>query len=316
MSDSATGAFMKKILAILLGFAGAAVASNASAQMNVTGDVQVWAGIGGHMLGNTDDPDCQGCHNGGAGGGGLARAAWAINPALSVQLDIWAEHWGGQTTFPGSECPDCTWNTTRAGIAKHFTYHSGNFLIGGLASLGLRENDLFFTGDDTTYGTLAVEAAFTTGNLRIYGQMGTTFAVWPEPARFFWQDAPVRNFYARLVSTFYVQPNFLISANIGGAIQNEFGLPAGTMITWGARTEFQPNGMPIYFLAAYQGSRTLSATNYLFTDNVLRVGIGLNVNNPSLQARDATTGLADYNCYYGVDGTPAMCMFDNELPSG
>jgi len=316
---------MKKILAVLLGFVGATVASNAWAQnntffdpsaMNVTADVQTWGGIGGHILGYTDEPSCQGCHNGGAGGGGLARAAWAINPALSLQLDIWAEHWGGQTTFPGSECFECYWDATRAGIAKHLTYHSGNFLIGGLASLGLRTNDLFFTGDNTTYGNLAIEAAMMAGNFRIYGQVGTTFAVWPEEARFFWTDESVHNFYARLVGTFYVQPNFLISANIGGAIQNAFGLPAGTMLTWGARTEFQPNGLPLYFLAAYQGSRTLSAYNFLITDNVFRVGLGLNVNNTSLQARDATTGLADYNCYYGVDGTPAACTFYEELPSG
>lgn len=311
---------MKKVLSVLLGIAGAVLATNASAQnapvnpstMNVFGDVQVWGGIGGHMMGYVDEPDCQGCHNGGEGFGGLGRAAWTISPALSMQLDVWAEHWAGLTEFPDDTCTDCTWDSNKAGIATHFSYRSGNFIGGALASIGTRYNDLFFTGDEATYANLAVEGAFTAGNFRIYGQIGTTFAVGPDYVREFWMSEPVRNVYGRLVGTLYVQPNFLISANIGGAIQQEAGAPAGTMFTWGARIEFQPNGMPLYFLAAYQGSNTLSATNFLITDNVFRIGFGLNVNNASLQARDATTGLADYNCYYGIDGTPAMCTFYND----
>jgi hypothetical protein len=274
--------------------------------------VEIFGG-GAHMtLGVVDDPECQGCHNLGLGFGGEGRAAWEISPTLSMQLNVWAEHWSGETNFDGP-CIDCdTWFANRMGIGTHLTYNSGGFQFGGFASIGTRSAEGIFLGvDPATFANFGLEAAFNADRFRLYVQAGYTIPIAPSGLRNLWADEGIREFYGRLVGTFYPNPNIALSANAG--VEVVLGtapwLP-GYVLIWGAEAQFQLSGTPLYLLASYQGSLNRNADDFQIVAHVVRLGIGLNVGSPDLQTRDRAVGLTDYNCTFGVRSTPACGIFN------
>lgn len=262
--------------------------------------------FGGFDLFNRDfegDGECQGCHGLGVGFGGNGQAAWRINPALAMQLGVWGEHWSGRSN---NDEIDVDWGANRLGIGMHLAYNPNDFLVGVFASVGQRDGFGF-----GTFATTGVEVAINANRVRLYAQGGLTVGVAPD----FIRDEQIRNFYGRLVGTFYATPNIALSANVGGALFRIEGGPAGNLLTWGTRAELQLAGTPLYFLAAYQGAFGRYPTSTV-TEHTFRVGLGLNVGSLDLQTRDRIVGLADYNCMYGVAGTPTVeCGFNEMISS-
>lgn len=267
--------------------------------------------LGGFDLFNRnfeDDGDCSGCHGVGAGFGGNAQATWMMSPALSMQLGVWGEHWSGRSA---NEVIDVDWAVNRFGIGTHLSYWINDLLVGGFASIGQR--DEFGFG---TFATVGLEAALNASRFRVYTQAGITFGVAPD----FVRDQQIRNFYGRVVGTFYATPNLALSVNAGAALSRIGGDAAGTLLTWGGRAEFQLPRTPLYFLASYQGGLGRfppdpSVVNVM--EHTFRIGIGLNIGSPDIQTRDRNVGLADFNCLYGVAGTPTVeCGFIEGGSSG
>ena len=277
----------------------------------VTAMVELFGG-GTHMtLGVVGDPECQGCHNLGLGFGGEGRAAWEISPTLSMQLNVWAEHWSGQSSFEGGDEND-PWSANRMGIGTHLTYESGGFQFGGFASIGTRSAEgIFLSVDPATFANFGLEAAVNANMFRLYAQTGYTIPSAPSGLRDFWADEGIREFYGRLVGTFYPNPNIALSANAG--VEVVLGtapwLP-GYVLIWGAEAQFQFSGTPLYLLASYQGSLSRNAADFQIVAHVVRLGIGLNVGSPDLQTRDRAVGLTDYNCTFGVRSTPGCGIFN------
>lgn len=243
---------------------------------------------------------CSGCHGLGAGFGGNGQAAWLISPTLSMQIGVWGEHWSGRSANDDEFPIEVDWSANRFGIGTHLSYRANNLLLGGFASIGTR--DEFGEG---TFATGGIEAALNGNRVRVYAQTGATFGVAPD----FVRDADIRNFYTRLIGTFYANPNLAFSANVGGAIFRQGGLSAGHMLTWGARADFQIGGSPLYLMGAYQGAigrypPDPAVVNVM--EHTFRVGIGLNIGAPDIQTRDRTVELGDFNCVYGVAGTPTV----------
>jgi hypothetical protein len=280
---------------------------------NVAAMVEVFGGFAHMGLGNVNDAGCQGCHDTGVGFGGEGRAALKISPSLSMQLNVWAEHWSGQSTFEGFACDGpCNepWYVNRMGVGTHLIYDAGNFQVGGFASVGTRSAEGIFIGfPPATYGNFGLEAAFNADRFRLYGQAGYTIPVAPSFIRDYWASNGMKEFYGRLVGTFYPNPNVALSANVGMEVVAGTApwLPSRALI-WGAEAQFQLSGKPLYFLASYQGSLGLNADGYQIVGNVIRLGIGLNVGSPDLQTRDRALGFADYNCTFGIRSTPACLI--------
>ena len=205
---------------------------------NVAAMVEVFGGVGHMGLGDVNDTGCQGCHEVGAGFGGEGRAAMQLGPSLSLQLNVWAEHWSGRSFF--GDCRDWReqpWSVNRMGIGTHLTYDTGSFQFGGFASLGARTSEGIFLGFyPGTYANFGLEGAFNAAKFRVYGQAGYTIPLAPVPLRDLWASGGIRDFYGRLVGTFYPNPNIALSANVGFEILTgtDFWLPAN-LLTWGCR---------------------------------------------------------------------------------
>lgn len=295
----------------IVGFAAVATATRAADILPVTiispvvttepattaAFVEVFGGFDLFTRNFEEQGECAGCHGLGAGFGGNGQATWMISPALSMQLGVWAEHWSGRSS---NEEIDVDWAVNRFGIGTHLSYWLNDTLVGGFVSVGHRDGFGF-----GTFATTGLEAAMHANRFRVYAQAGVTFGVAPD----FVRDDQIRSFYGRVVGTFYPSPNVALSLNAGGALNRIDGDPAGTLLTWGGRAEFQLARAPLYFLASYQGALGRfppdpSVVNVM--EHTFRIGFGLNIGSPDIQTRDRNVGLADFNCLYGVAGTPTV----------
>lgn len=265
--------------------------------------VEVFGGFDLFNRNFEEEGECSGCHGPGAGFGGNGQAAWMMTPTFSMQLGVWGEHWSGRSD--NGEI-DVDWSVNRLGIGTHLSYVANSLLVGGFASIGHRDGFGF-----GTFATAGLEAATTGSRFRAYAQGGATFGVAPDEVR----DAAIRNFYGRFVGTFYPNPNLALSANVGAALFRIDGGPAGHMFTWGTKADFQIGTTPLYFTASYQGAiGRYPPSPVNVTEHTFRVGLGLNIGAPDIQTRDRLVGLADFNCLYGVAGTPTVeCGFVGEM---
>jgi hypothetical protein len=224
----------------------------------------------------------------GAGFGGAGRAAWLISPSFSWQLDVWAEHWSGRYRFCydfGADCDDeNSWDANFKGIATHLTFRTpAAWYAGALLSLGAHSWWWY-----SFFGNIAAEAGTNIGNLRLAGQLGHV--------RGFGDAVGYSALYAMLVTTFYVNPHFAISGNIGLHRDND----DQRVLRIGARVEMQPQGKPFTVFAAYQShfGRDV-AYGDRWKDHFVGVGVSLLVGAPNLRERDRLVGLADNNPIYG-----------------
>lgn len=275
------------------------------ASPSVVANIEMFGGFAHQKMSATEGETCSGCHQSGPGFGGLARAAIGLAGPLTMQLDLWGEHFSGRARFEGEECDDCTWSLGRFGIGTHLTFNPGAMQVGALVSIGRIESDPFAFGglpDATTFANVAIEAVYNTDSFRIYGQAGYVFPVGPAWFREDWRDAGARYVYARLLGTFYLNPNFGLTANFGvESVRSDYGPVHG--LTWGARADYQFEGRALFLFGSYQGGRVrqMEFAQVTVKEHVLRIGIGLNIGSGTLRDRDRDAGLLDFNGVFGTN---------------
>jgi hypothetical protein len=218
--------------------------------------------------------------------GGSGRVGVVVAPNFSVQGDIWTD-----TFYP----TDNSAPGTDSGIAGHLSWRSTDdaALLGVLASVGMGGT---YEG---TVGNVGLEGAINLDNFRFYGQAGLTSGLSGDAA-----TNGERDLYATLSASYFVDPNFVLSANIGADNWTQSNGDTSPEMSWGAKIEFKPDGSPISFFAAYQGfgfrSNYNGQTDYdAGTDHMFFIGARIPLGASTLQDTQRAAGLSDLNPSYG-----------------
>jgi hypothetical protein len=228
--------------------------------------------------------------------GAAGRAAIALSPAWSIQLDAWINWYSVSGHYSeGSGYQEFyDYSTSLPGFGGHLTYHTpGGSLIGILASIGDSWDG---------YGSAAnvgIEAAHEFGNWRLYGQTGYTFGTGGEAAF----DAAT-DWYAAGSTAYYFDPNLAVSVNGGIDLSSDNTGSGTTTFTWGARIEHKLASLPISGYLAYQGwcwdgSDPGGAATWNGTSHAFIAGVRFTFNQPTLRALNQAVGLVDMNSVYG-----------------
>lgn len=265
----------------------------------LTGYVDIRGGLmTGHETGEFDGLPEWELDWSGYGFGGAGRVAVPLNQAL-VQLDAWFNTWGRNVTdCDAFDCDEDKWISGNGGIGAHLGSALGDgTMVGGLVSLG-------FEDDDTHYGTAALEATSEVGNVRLYGQIGYTGLVNGDGG-----DTGFHAIYAHGVVGYYIDPNLVVSANVGvsqNTWEGDWGTDSENRLTWGARVEKKFDDTPMSAYLAYQGkvwNGDYSEDPYTWTGSEHAVFAGLRVafgdGGATLRDLDRSVGLLDLNPVYG-----------------
>ena len=231
--------------------------------------------------------------------GGAGRVAVPFEQAL-MQLDAWFTTWGGNETscYDEDPCDEYEWINSYGGIGVHLGWAlDDGTTVGGLASLG-------FEDDDIHYANVALEATSEVDAVRLYGQVGYTGLINDDGG-----DVGFHAIYAHGVVGYYIDPNLVVSANLGVSQQvweGDWGMDTANWVTWGARVEKKFEDTPMSAYLAYQGSawngenseepRTWSGTEHAVFAG-FRVAFG--DSSATLRDLDRSVGLSDLNPAYG-----------------
>lgn len=238
--------------------------------------------------------------------GGDARGVINIAPSASVQADSWFD-----ISRPAYD--DGGYNSlyTVGGIAAHLSWHpSDRDIVGVLGSVGIVDGDID--------GNIGLEAAHSGDNWRLYGQIGAVKFLASDG--YSNNDYSFSDFYAALEGDYFVNPNLMLSANLGvseGTSSEDSGYYGGTnhLLSWGAKAEFKPDNSPISFYVAYLGSRPTGTftgdygygvENYSATNHKFLVGLRLPFGDGggTVQSLQNNVGLSDLNPDYGPTALP------------
>lgn len=214
--------------------------------------------------------------------GGMGAAAIQLDPSLSTQFDAWSNT-SNETDSSGD-------SYTYTGIAGHLTWHTGpGTEVGVMGSIG--------TDGDGLNGTVAVEGATNIDNFRLYGQAGVVHGLTGYDAEY-----DESQLYAAVEGDYFVNPDLMLSGNIGASTETENDEDNYSALSWGLKAEFKPQGSPVSFYGAYQGIRYAddSSSDYTSVDNVFAVGIRVPFGAGSIEDLQNAVGLSDMNPDYGA----------------
>lgn len=218
--------------------------------------------------------------------GGAGRGVVDISPTVSTQLDAWFETYTeGNGNGAGT--------SSDSGIADHLTWHpSQQDSIGVLGSIGA---SAYWDG---LFGNAGVEAARDFGGWRLYGQAGIAHGLTGRAA-----DLDTNDLYATLNADFFVNPNLMVSGNIGG---DHFTVNTGydgLEVSFGGKLEFKPDTSPVSLYVAYEGyawAETHDGAAYDHgLDHTIFAGIRIPLGTDSLQTLQNRVGLSDMNPMFG-----------------
>jgi hypothetical protein len=221
--------------------------------------------------------------------GAALRGAYFVSPAFSIQGDVWANRYDGN-----SDSGIFDFETIYVGTGGHLTYNAApGTLLGAVASYGW----MFEDGDDSSdFVNVGLEAAHEVGNFRAYGQAGYTFGV-----NGFADDVSLETWYGVGELTYYFTDNFALSGNVGYS-QTDSDAFNEDGWTWGTTIEAKPWNAPISLYGSYQGYQWDGedfAFDYDGTDHTFFVGAKFMANSGSVRERDQTVGLKDMNPIFG-----------------
>ena len=218
--------------------------------------------------------------------GGSGHVGIVVYPSFSVQGDVWSD------TFVAT---DDSGTGTDSGIGGHVTWRSpdGAMMFGLLGSVGHGGSD------DGVVDNFGAEAVLSGDSWRLYGQAGVTSGVSGDAA-----SSGERDTYATVSADYFLTPNFVVSANIGGDNWTQSNGDSSPELSWGARVEFKPDASPVSFFVAYQGLgfrsnyHDQSAYDQGAIGEVL-AGIKVPFGATTLQDTQRAAGLADLNPSFG-----------------
>jgi hypothetical protein len=239
----------------------------------------------------------------GANVSGAARAALAIDPNFSVQGDLWDRYFYEQRNNPAQT----SWQDNYPGVAAHLSWHPNGDadLVGVFGSLGQTEytplNNNTDSSSTTDWATEGVEGVLNMDNWRLYGQAGVVEQLSGPTS-----SGNDRNAYAVAEATYFITPNLAASGWVGAnGYSSNSGTGTGARI--GTRLEWQPEGSPVSFFAAYQVRGAWD--NYTAfaragqtgteTEQTAMVGLRIPFGTSTVQALEQTTGLVEMNPNYG-----------------
>ncbi len=227
--------------------------------------------------------------------GGAGRVAVPVDHFL-LQFDAWFNTWfgsGTETAFFGSS--DYDWSQNQGGVAAHLAWLLDGTMIGGLVSIGSDMSDYRIDGQ---YANTALEGMVDFENVRLYGQVGYTAAVAGDAT-----SENVHAVYAHGVIGYYIDPNLVLSANLGvNQYTEDGGEEVFNNLLWGARVEKRFEGTPISAYLAYSGwgwDGSDPDETWNGTEHGIFAGVRVAFGDSSLQDLDHTVGLTDMNPIYG-----------------
>ncbi|MDR3471276.1 MAG: hypothetical protein P4M09_06260 [Devosia sp.] len=218
--------------------------------------------------------------------GGSGRGVIDISPTMSTQLDAWFDTFVESSGGAGSTSSD-------SGVAGHLTWHpSEQDSIGVLGSIGTAA----YLGG--IMGNVGIEAARDFGNWRLYGQAGVSRGLSGEAS-----DRDVSDLYATLAADYFVDPNLMLSGNIGVDRLSYDSGTEGAELSWGAKVEFKPDMSPVSFYLSYEGfgwddTRDGAAYEHA-VEHTFLAGIRIPFGTDSLQNLQNRVGLSDMNPIFG-----------------
>jgi hypothetical protein len=223
-----------------------------------------------------------------------ARGALTINTTTVLQFDVWNRTWRGHER---DNCIGCggiheyDYGGWQTGYGGHLSFHTApGTQWGVLASLG---NSSY---DDSPLANLGVEAAQDFSNWRLYGQAGYTFETSPGSV-----DAPP-DVYGVVAATYYLNPDFAISGNLGFDRQAN-DEAAWNTFSWGARIEHKLHDAPISVFAFYEGHSPNGSqpddVTWKETSQNIMGGLRFTFGKSTLRDLNEAVGLVDMNPLYG-----------------
>lgn len=265
-----------------------------SGYLDVHGGFSPWSESGTFDSGSATFDD----HSNATIFGGAARAALAVAPSVSVQLDAWANSWSVNGHYEevdgGFFEEDYSFSTSLYGFGGHLSYVTPEgTLVGVLASIG---NSWAGYGG---FANVGVEAVHNTMNWRLYGQAGYSFATGGDALL-----EAAQNPYVIAAATYYVTPDFSIGGNAGFDwwSDNSDGGTSGSTFSWGARIEHKLASLPISGYIAYQGwcwNGSDGDAAWKGTSYSVVAGVRLAFGQDTLRGLDQAVGLVDANPVYG-----------------
>jgi hypothetical protein len=240
--------------------------------------------------------------------GASGRVAIPVADPLILQLDASALGYRGsyrECDADGNYCNDWSdYSGAGFGLAAHLAYKMDGGLIGGMVSFGGGAD----SGSDFDGSVaLALEAAKDMGNFRLYGQVGLVKAVTGYHA-----DIGSSDVFAQGVLAYYIDPNFVLSANAGVEHwMDDYYDESGNQFTWGLRLEKKIDGTPASVYVAYQGWAWSGSgydpdyyVNHSFdeTEHAILAGIRFafgDDGSSTLQDLNNAVGLVDMNPIFG-----------------
>lgn len=229
--------------------------------------------------------------------GGAARGVVRINSALSVQGDVWADHFSGQD--PRGVLPP--WQNTYPGAGVHVTWHPDDTNeIGALLSLGGYWYSTSGYSESDPAANIAIEGVHSMGPWRFYGQAGLASYTGGPLA-----TTSEHALYSALSVAYFVDPNLMIAGRLEGVYTTATTFSSPELTTTG-RIEYKPAGSPVSYY--------LQATAFSWDDNnnfgptgrglegIVNVGLRVPIGDTTtLQDLVSKVGLVDMNPLYGAD---------------
>lgn len=214
-----------------------------------------------------------------------ARAGTTLAPSISGQLDLSAEF--------VTNSDDSSYDYSSMNAAGHLNWREDGHLIGVMGSVG-RTTDTEMGG---TFATLALEGQVDVGPVQLYGQGGVVRSLSTDDV-----DYDVTAPYVRGEARYFIDPNFMVSANAGYA-QITYDGPDEPIdaFSWGATAEYKFEDSPFSVYASYQGNyETEPAEDEDWTKHAVLVGVRVSTDTLEGAARSGVT-LRDHNPITGYD---------------
>lgn len=221
--------------------------------------------------------------------GGAARVNAWLSDQVSAQFDLSGEMLNGGD--PDGESSD--YSVLEA--AAHVNWRTSDLLLGVFGSVGAMSDSDYAALGDGSFATIGGEAMSTMDKIQLYGQVGYT--------KGFGDVDDVSALYARGEIRYFVNPNMMLSADIGAA-RVEYGKSDQIdAVRWGAKAEYRFDDSPISIYAAYQGNyQTESDEDEEWTVHTALVGIKFNFGSDTLEdAAKSGATLHDYNPITGYE---------------
>lgn len=221
--------------------------------------------------------------------GGAARVNAWLSDEVSAQFDLSGETLNGGD--PDGESSD--YSVLEA--AAHINWRTSDLLLGVFGSVGAMSDSDYAALGDGSFATIGGEAMSTMDQIQLYGQVGYT--------KGFGDVDDVSALYARGEIRYFVNPNMMLSANIGAARVDYGKSDQIDAVRWGAKAEYRFDDSPISIYAAYQGNyQTESDEDEEWTVHTALVGIKFNFGSDTLEdAAKSGATLHDYNPITGYE---------------